>query len=78
MMLTFDKYASVTSQYDVNIRKDSSVKSQYDGNIRRDASSHHSMMLTFDKDASVTSQYDINIRQRCLSRKDATVISVTV
>ena len=67
MMLTFDKDALVTSQYD--------------GNIRRDASLHHSMMLTFDKDASVTSQYDINIgkyasvtsqydgniRQRCLS-----------
>ena len=47
MMLTFDKDALVTSQYD--------------GNIRRDASLHHSMMLTFDKDASVTSQYDINI-----------------
>ena len=52
-MLTFDKDASVTSQYDVNIRKD--------------ASSHHNMVLTFDTDASVTSQYDVNIRQRCLS-----------
>ena len=52
MMLAFDKDALVTSEYDVNIRKD--------------ASSHHNMMVTFDKDALVTSQYDVNIRRDAL------------
>ena len=59
-MLTFDKDALVTSQYDGKIRRDAS-------SFEKMPQSHHSMMLPFDKDASVTSQYDGNIRQRCLS-----------